>query len=50
LWLPTIAASSSQEGNTNWGEVWVGGQVGGLFATESDAMVTAGAIVGYNFS
>ena len=30
LLLPTIA--SSQEGNINSGELWLGGQVGGLFA------------------
>jgi opacity protein-like surface antigen len=49
LLLPTIAASSSQEGSKHYGEWWVGGQVGGLFADRTDAAVTAGAIVGYNF-
>src|SRR5450759_768486 len=46
LLVPTIAAS---EGNTNYGDFWVGGQVGGLFTTETDPAVTAGAIGGYNF-
>ena len=49
LLLPTIAASSSQEGNIHYGEWWVGGQVGGLFADHTFPGVTAGAIVGYNF-
>jgi opacity protein-like surface antigen len=47
LLLPTIA--SSQEGNINSGELWLGGQVGGLFADHTHPGVTAGAIVGYNF-
>ncbi|MFI5330136.1 MAG: outer membrane protein [Desulfobaccales bacterium] len=46
LLLPTIAAA---EGNTNYGDFWVGGQVGGLFTSKTDPAVTAGAIVGYNF-
>ena len=49
LLLPTIAASSDGAGNTNYGQVWVGGQVGGLFADHTEPGVTAGAIVGYNF-
>ena len=47
LLLPTIA--SSQEGHINSGELWLGGQVGGLFADHTHPGVTAGAIVGYNF-
>jgi opacity protein-like surface antigen len=49
LLLPTIAAAQSQVGDTNYGDWWVGGQVGALFSTETDPAVTAGAIVGYNF-
>ncbi len=49
LLLPTIAAAASQEGATHYGEWWVGGQVGGVFAEHMDAGVTSGAIVGYNF-
>jgi len=33
LLVPTIAAA---EGNTNYGEFWVGGQVGALFTNEAD--------------
>ena len=59
LLLPTIAAA---EGNMNYGDFWVGGQVGALWTTETrveafnrtfnlgtEPAVTAGAIVGYNF-
>jgi opacity protein-like surface antigen len=59
LLLPTIAAA---EGTTNYGDFWVGGQVGALWTTETrveefnstfnlgtDPGVTAGAIIGYNF-
>jgi opacity protein-like surface antigen len=46
LLLPTIAAA---QGDRNYGDWWVGGQVGGVFYTEIDPGVTAGAIVGYNF-
>ena len=64
LLLPTIAAASSQEGNTNYGDFWVGGQIGGVFTPGTDVTFTApsltrsiqtdpgfsaGAIVGYNF-
>ncbi len=49
LLLTTIAASASPEVNTHYGEAWVGGQVGGLFADHTEPAVTAGAIVGYNF-
>jgi opacity protein-like surface antigen len=49
LLLPTMAAASNMEGTTNYGDFWVGGQVGGLFTTKTDPAVTAGAIVGYNF-
>ena len=41
LLLPTIAASASPEGNTNYGDFWVGGQVGALFTTETSTNVTA---------
>ena len=47
LLLPTIAAAT--DGSTNYGDLWVGGQVGGLFADHTHPGVTAGAIVGYNF-
>jgi hypothetical protein len=47
LLLPTIAAA--QQGSTNYGDFWVGGQVGGLFASHTDTAVTGGVIVGYNF-
>ncbi|MGA8573711.1 MAG: porin family protein [Desulfobaccales bacterium] len=47
LLLPTIAAA--QEGSTNYGDFWVGGQVGGLFTAKTDPGVMAGATVGYNF-
>jgi opacity protein-like surface antigen len=40
LLLPTIAAASSQEGTTNYGEVWVGGQLGVLFTTETDVNIS----------
>ena len=59
LLLPTIAAAQA---TTNYGDFWVGGQVGALWTTETriegfdrsfnlgtDPAVTAGAIVGYNF-
>jgi opacity protein-like surface antigen len=67
LLLPTIAAA---EGTTNYGDWWVGGQVGGVFtpnkdatfslpnlapglefsrSIKTDAAISAGAIVGYNF-
>ncbi len=49
LLLPTIAAASNQEGTTHYGETWIGGQVGGLFADHTHPGVTAGMIVGYNF-
>lgn len=49
LLLPTIAAASSIEGTTNYGDWWVGGQVGGLFSAKTDPAITAGATVGYNF-
>jgi opacity protein-like surface antigen len=47
LLLPTIAAAA--DGSTNYGDFWVGGQVGGLFTARTDPALTAGAIVGYNF-
>ncbi len=53
LLLPTIAAA---EATTNYGDWWVGGQVGGLMTAETGRLhigtngaVTAGGIVGYNF-
>jgi hypothetical protein len=46
LLLPTIAAA---EGTTNYGDFWVGGQVGGLFSAKTDPALMAGATVGYNF-
>ena len=49
LLLPAIAAAQTPEGNTNYGDFWVGGQVGGLFSDETVAAVAPGAIVGYNF-
>jgi opacity protein-like surface antigen len=49
LVLPTIAAAQSQVGDTNYGDWWVGGQGGVLFASDSDVCGTAGAIAGYNF-
>jgi opacity protein-like surface antigen len=49
LLVLTTAASASSEGTTNYGDFWVGGQVGGLFSTETNAAITAGAIAGYNF-
>ena len=49
LLIPTIAASATQEGTRNFGEFWIGGHGGGLFAADSDAKATAGGIVGYNF-
>jgi hypothetical protein len=49
LLLPSIAAAASIEGTTNYGDWWVGGQVGGLFTEKTDPAVTAGATVGYNF-
>jgi hypothetical protein len=49
LLLPTIAAAQSRVGDTNYGDWWVGGQGGALFASDSDVCGTAGAIVGYNF-
>jgi opacity protein-like surface antigen len=49
LLLPTIAAAQSQAGTTNYGDWWVGGQGGALFAADSDVCGTAGAIAGYNF-
>jgi opacity protein-like surface antigen len=49
LLLPTIAAAQSQVGDTNYGDWWVGGQGGVLFATDSKVSGTAGAIAGYNF-
>jgi hypothetical protein len=47
LLLPTIAAAS--DGSTNYGDWWVGGQVGGLFTEKTDPAIGAGATVGYNF-
>jgi opacity protein-like surface antigen len=41
LLVPTIAVSASSEGTTNYGDFWVGGQVGALFTTETDVNVSA---------
>jgi opacity protein-like surface antigen len=41
LLLPTIAAA---EGNTNYGDWWVGGQIGGVFTPGTDATFTAPAL------
>ena len=49
LLVPTIAAAQSPEGTTNYGDFWVGGQVGGMISSETAAAVAPGAIVGYNF-
>lgn len=49
LLVPTIAAAQTPAGTTNYGEFWVGGQGGMLFAADSDVCGTAGAIAGYNF-
>lgn len=38
LLLPTIAAA---EGNTNYGDFWVGGQIGGVFTPDRNVKVTA---------
>jgi opacity protein-like surface antigen len=37
LLLPTIAAA---QGTTNYGDFWVGGQIGGVFTPEQDVTVT----------
>ncbi len=34
LLLPTIAAAASVEGTTNYGDFWLGGQVGGIFTPD----------------
>jgi hypothetical protein len=63
LLLPTFAAAaSSSDGNTHYGEFWVGGQLGAVFtldpslacrswghAVQVDPGFSAGAIAGYNF-
>jgi opacity protein-like surface antigen len=49
LLLPTIAAAQGQVGTTNYGDWWVGGHGGAVFATDSKVCGLAGAIVGYNF-
>jgi opacity protein-like surface antigen len=38
LLLPTIAAA---EGNTNYGDWWIGGQIGGVFTPDQTATLTA---------
>jgi opacity protein-like surface antigen len=38
LLLPTIAAA---EGNTNYGDFWVGGQIGGVFTPNTDVTFTS---------
>ena len=40
LLLPTIAVSASPEGNTNYGDFWVGGQVGAVFTTGSSVDIS----------
>jgi len=64
LLLPTFAAAaSSSDGNTHYGEFWVGGQLGAVFTLDPsidlpflgsrrvqvDPAFSAGAIAGYNF-
>jgi opacity protein-like surface antigen len=49
LVLLTVAAAQSQVGDRNYGDWWVGGQGGAVFATDSKTCGLAGAIVGYNF-
>jgi opacity protein-like surface antigen len=49
LLLPTIAASADMEGTTNYGDWWVSGQVGGVFSAKTEAALTSGVTVGYNF-
>jgi opacity protein-like surface antigen len=40
LLLPTIAAAAAAEGTTNYGDFWVGGQLGVVFTPEQDVTVT----------
>jgi opacity protein-like surface antigen len=63
LLLPTFAAASTPDGNTHYGEFWVGGQLGAVFtldpsfdlpvlgsrSVQVDPAFSAGAIAGYNF-
>jgi opacity protein-like surface antigen len=50
LLLPTIAAAQSPEGNINYGDWWVGGQVGALFTTETNVTVSAPFFGSVNFN
>jgi opacity protein-like surface antigen len=41
LLLPTIAVSASPEGTTNYGDFWVGGQLGVVFTPNTDVTFTS---------
>jgi opacity protein-like surface antigen len=55
LLLPTIvAAAPTPDGNTHYGNFWVGGQSGAVFTLDPNGITidpgfSAGAIAGYNF-
>lgn len=44
LLLPAIAAAAAAEGTTNYGDFWVGGQLGGVFTPSQDVTLTAPGI------
>lgn len=41
LLLPAIAAAQTPQGNTNYGDFWVGGQVGAIFTPNTDVTITS---------
>lgn len=47
LLLPTIAAA---QGNVNYGDFWVGGQVGGVFTPNTDVTISSPLLPGVEFN
>jgi opacity protein-like surface antigen len=50
LLVPTIAASQTTEGTTNYGDFWVGGQLGVVFTPNTDVTITSPFFPGQQFS
>jgi opacity protein-like surface antigen len=50
LLVPTIAVSASSEGTTNYGDFWVGGQLGVVFTPNTNVTLTSPLLPGLEFN